>query len=470
MHALGPSSPRGSGSGAPAGPHPALLAILTVAATIMVGAGTARAAEALSSASLADSAGLGPTAAVPWNPPAAVGSSLPWETALRLPGRVATLPVSALGALTRRSLLVVEEKSIVPRVQVALQVLPRAGLVVSPASLGDRTGFGARVLIAPPRFARHGEIEYSGSSGQYSRALAALFAGPGRLEYRREWRPKERFYGFGMAAAKEDTTNFSSSHEALTLTLGRQVKLGAARRPIRLAGGVSAGGRGIAVNRGREDEVTPLQVAFPAPGGSSLFVGGTQWVGGAFVSLDGRNGRPHWSRGGRIAVSAERTWNRDESTLLLFEPTGLRLSDHQKLTAEAEGAVSFWRDPRTLRLLVRTQRIAPEDDSRPLPISELPTLGGSAGLTGFEAGRFRDRASVLSRLSYIFPLAQHFEMDLHVESGGVFPELSAARAKDLETSYGVLLRPRNGVAPIGMFGVEWCHEGVRVIYSLGAVE
>src|SRR5262245_31697318 len=111
---------------------------------------------------------LGPTTAPPWNPPRPLPSAEPWELAVRLPGRVVSLPLSLLGALTRRGLLHVEGNHLVPRATVIFATLPRLGIVVTPASLGDRTGFGGRFGLTPPILKRSLQAEWSGSTRHYS--------------------------------------------------------------------------------------------------------------------------------------------------------------------------------------------------------------------------------------------------------------------------------------------------------------
>lgn len=418
----------------------------------------------------ADSAGLGPTSDVPWNPDRPVGGRLPWETAVLFPARLLTLPLSALGQLSRVTLLEVEESSVVPRLIVRWQALARAGLAVGPASLGDRTGVGGRVFLTPPQLGRHLELEYGGTTRDYNSTRVAVVAGPARLEFRHDWRPQDRFHGLGMSSRLDDTTNFSSSQEVLTLSLARTWVATGVGGPARLSVRAWGGGRGLDVGRGREPEISSIEATFPGAGGSPYFVGGSQWLGGVSFSVDTRSGRPHWSRGERLSVAYEVTADRDDPTLLLHETSGNALADYRRVTAEFQSGVSFWRDPRTFRLFLRADRLDPRDDARTVAVPDLPALGGSSGLSGFEPGRWHDHAAVLARLSYIFPLAQHFEMDAHVEAGGVFPDLSAARSDALETSYGLMLRPRTAVAPLGAMGVEWSRESVRIRYTIGGVE
>src|SRR6185369_2087801 len=53
-------------------------------------------------------ADLGPTTDPPWNPPKPESGTRLWESLLQLPGRIVTLPVSALGYGARNYLLFAE--------------------------------------------------------------------------------------------------------------------------------------------------------------------------------------------------------------------------------------------------------------------------------------------------------------------------------------------------------------------------
>src|SRR5262245_35048782 len=106
--------------------RPPVHGLIVLAATLasVAGGGPERAraesapdavAAAVDSSGAAAPDALAPTSAPPWNPPNAMPVVRPWEAVLRLPGRVVTMPLSALGRLTRGSLLVVEGNNLVPR-------------------------------------------------------------------------------------------------------------------------------------------------------------------------------------------------------------------------------------------------------------------------------------------------------------------------------------------------------------------
>src|SRR5262245_55734250 len=84
---------------------------------------------------------LAPTTAPPWNPARPISSAEPWETAVRAPGIVASVPFSLLGQGMKGLLIFAEENDVVPKVAANFSVLRTHGIILRPASLGDRTGW-----------------------------------------------------------------------------------------------------------------------------------------------------------------------------------------------------------------------------------------------------------------------------------------------------------------------------------------
>jgi len=78
---------------------------------------------------------------------------------------------------------------------------------------------------------------------------------------------------------------------------------------------------------------------------------------------------------------------------------------------------------------------------------------------------------VVGQLTYLFPLAQHFELDVHTELGSVYHDVRQDPTwASLRNSYGVMLRPRTSDTPLGSVGVDWSNEGIRFRFSVGGVE
>ncbi len=404
---------------------------------------------------------LAPTSAPPWNPPRPAPAADAWETAVRLPGRIVSLPLSALGVLTKRGLLSIEANSIVPRVLYVFSILPAAGIELTPASLGDRTGFGATLRVHPPGVRRVVTAEVSGSTRNYTSAGVRLDRGPVSLGYEHHGRPEDRFYGFGVGTSDEDTTTVSTRLERVRFGIGSPWTQ--EERPGFPIMQIWVGPRFSVTRNGQESGVTPLGIGFP-----ELLPALGQKVEhlmyGAVIAMDRRTGRPHWSEGWRATLNAER-FDRPVEFLALHQAGDP--PRYNRFTFEGEAGASFMRDPRTFRLAWRLIDMT----GNPPVLVDLSVLGGSQGLHGFQPGRFQDRDLVLTKLSYLFPLAQHFELDVHVEAGGVYGDLyKHPRIREMPLSYGVALRPRTVFTPLGSVGLDWCREGVRFRYSVGGVE
>jgi hypothetical protein len=451
---------------APTGPGLAVLVALACPALLA-------AAPAQSFAAVPDSVAAAPGGAAnlaattdpPWNPPQPRGDSTPWEYAVRLPGRIVSLPLVALGYACDHALLYSEEHSVVPKVGFAFAALPAIGLGLQGAAIGDRAGLGAVLAVAPPKlsFLR---AQLGGSFRGYSRFGLALAGGPAALTYNNDWRPQERFYGLGLDTDKGHFASFAEHIESATLSLGAPwQKQGQPAPRAHAEAWVST--RNVVVTDGREEGSPVVSQIYPEVS-SELGVPRDNVVYGVSLAADRRDGKPHWGHGWRALASAERFDQAQESVSLHDATTPA--AQFTRYTGELETGFSFMRDPRTVRLYLRAVDQDITSGEEHFVVTDLSRLGGFGRLGGFTNGRFRELDMAMGRLSYIFPLAQHFELDLHVETGGVYHDLHTATIPSLASSWGIALRPRTGAAPIGLFGVDFSRDGVNVHWALGGIE
>lgn len=423
---------------------------------------------AIAAAAAGDSLGtdLGPTSAPPWNPPAPIPTAEGWETALRLPGRIASLPLSALGWAARSTFLYVEESSLVPKAQYVLMIQRRIGLYALPASLGDRTGWGGALRYVPPPLGGRLVAEINGSTEGYNSALVSLGTGPARLGWFWQWRPDDQFFGLGGNAGEDDRSAYAFREQRIRIELSHALLIGGPDG-ARAEASLWMGPREAIARDGHGEEPVGIRSRFPALAAVVLDHHVEHLIYGTRVAYDARHGRPHWSNGWRAAVTVER-FDRAIEALAIRDAHTPEVQ-FTRFVYEAEGGVSFGRDPRTLRLGVRVEdQTAGHGGVFLLP--DLARLGGSDGLDGYEPGRFHDRDLAVARLSYIYPLAKHFEFDLHAEAGNVFGDLGDARIEALRHSFGVALRPRLETMGLGFLGVDWSKESVRFRFSIGGVE
>ena len=444
--------------------HCSLLAILVLVPRLGI-AGT-KSVVVLASAPTSDSTAddsLRPTSAPPWNPPHPLSSARTWETILRFPGHLITLPIRGLGRLAERWTYSIENGSLIPRIRSQFSGGTDTSFSVSPADLGDRSGLGIRVRAHPSSLGHHVHADLSESFYQYSRVNVGVSRGPADLSYEHEWRPRERFFGVGVDAP-DTSSSYAFERDQIRLSLGHSW----IRRDEHVPGSRIEAWAGPEVGlllRGHE--APSFDEQFPA---LAALEGGRRehFVYGLRAFRDTRSGRPHWRRGWRASFEAARF---DQPIRSLAIRNGrAEEPSFTRLTFQGETGVSFRRDPRTLRLAIKLIDQQVSGDPRRLLVSELSTLGGLAGLSGFSPGRFHDLDLAVARLSYVFPLSKTFELDLHAESGSVVPTLRALRRSALEHSYGVAFRPRRLSRPLFSIGLDGSREGARMTIMLTGVE
>lgn len=407
---------------------------------------------------------LAATSEPPWNPDRPVPAHEPWESALNTPLTVASLPVRVVGAGVRSGLMKVQEDLWIPRAQVLL-VRPPWGLGASPADLGARTGFGGAITFEPPPLHGWLRARLEGSTLRYGRGHVELGTRALYAAYTHDWRPQEPFFGTGMAARETDVSDYSLRARRAELR-AHAVRAGAVRAALE----AWAGERRVVARRGRDPQRPSLDQVFPALADALFDAEQDHVFAGGSLTLDARAGRPHWSRGWRVSGQAEIYGHPPGGNGVLF--AGRRDSPaFGRTTLSAETGVSFMRDPRTVRLSARVVDTHAADGNHPPAILDLPTLGGSAGLTGFEPGRFHGADLVAARVAYVFPLAEHAEFEVSAERGGVFDDVwGGARLDRTRTSYGVSYRLRTDRVPIAAVGLDWSREATRVRFALGGVE
>src|SRR5262249_6117330 len=148
------------------------------------------------------------------NPARPVPRRRMWEHALLLPGRVATLPLSAIGAATERTLIAVERRGTFQHARAARSAeATTTGLRVSGPSLGDRTGFGARIeahaALLRGRLRTPLSVSQSSTIHDYQDTHVQIF-GENYVEGDEQWRPRDRFYGLGMGSSIDSLTDYAT--------------------------------------------------------------------------------------------------------------------------------------------------------------------------------------------------------------------------------------------------------------------
>ena len=453
--------------------------VLGLACVTVVAAGSPSASRARGPDSSRD---LRASTTPPWNPPAPVARSEPWERVMRAPGRLLSLPLVALGQASKSTLVYIEESHLIEKEMALFARQGPWGVAVLPSSLGERTGFGGELRWAPPQLRNRLLTQISGSTSGYNREVVTASQGPLSASYASEWRPRDSYFGLGLDAPHAGESTYGERLQSARLTLSRAWRggetqahsgsvrvAGEKRRPTaRLQADMWVGPRVAFMTRGRDPGLPSFEVAHPGDAANSLGQRVEHLVYGARLARDSRWGQTHWAKGWRASLEGERYDRSIEALALEDAHTGARL--FSRVSGQLDLATSFGVDPRTLRLSLKAVDQTLDDSGDRFLIADLMTLGGGAGLAGFEPGRFHDVDLALGKLTYIYPLGGNLEFDLHAESGGVYPRLGVASLRTLETSYGWALRLRTDVAMLGQVGMDFSREQARIRFSLGGAE
>ena len=422
--------------------------------------------------------------APPWVPPSAVPASEPWETVLRFPGRVLSLPFVVLGNAAEGSVRYIEDENVAYKGLAVIALQREHGFAIVPASLGDRTGTGLEARWAPPGLGRRLLGEISASTRQYNRERVALFFGPLRAVYLSEWRSRDPFFGAGMQTLHEDASAYAVRGQAARVILslpsagdrrgsmkvleGRVLNPAADRDdPKQATFSAWAGPRYLRMTDGRDTRFRSIETVHPEAQ-AQLNLNIEHFVYGVRLMREARYGRPHWTNGWRASVEAERYDKAIEALALKDAHTDAQ--PFTRLTYHLQAGASFGRDPRTIRVFLTAVDQVLDDGDGTFLIPDLRSLGGGNGLFGFEAGRFRDLDAMLGRLSYIYPIGKNLEMDLHVEEGAVMANLADASGVRFRPSIGASLRVRADFVMLGMIAIEASSEQTRFRFSIGGVE
>lgn len=406
-------------------------------------------------------ASLEPTSLPPWNPPHPIGASEPWEAIVRFPGRLASLPLAALGQGTRKALLAAEQDFYVQRFLYFFHGVP-VPFSVGPAGLGDRTGFGVGASIQPALGPLHFQGLFDASTAGYTRARARIHYGFALAEYRIDQRPAERFFGLGMNASEGDESRYGLHQERAIVGIDAASPLrGFADPRERFTAWI--GPRWSRTTQGYGGDERSIAEVFPGFQGGTLDRSIEHLTYGARLEADHRKGAPHWTHGWRASVAAERY---DRPFAESPSRTGAQFTRYDYF---AEVATSFMRDPRSLRLTLDVVDNELGRGADRFLVSDLARLGGANGLAGYEPHRFHDLDAMNLRAAYVFPLSQHFEFDLHADAGGAFASLQDDfRPNRLRQSAGFALRGRTAYAVVAQLGFDFSPEAARFVFALGA--
>jgi len=218
-------------------------------------------------------------------------------------------------------------------------------------------------------------------------------------------RPDLVFYGLGPRTLESDLTRYGAdrfdAHSEVAFGLWRASRFSAA-----------LGVRSLSFHRGGYDRDPTLEEqvaagALPEPDGYAR--GYTALYDRLRFVLDSRRPRPAPGSGVRVEVGAEQ-----ESDLRGAAGTGFVRYD-----AAAGGFLDLNQQGRVLSLSITTSFADPLGP-RPIPFTELATVGGAQSMRGFFPGRLYDRSAAIATLHYHWPIWIVLDGSIQLAVGNVF--------------------------------------------------
>jgi hypothetical protein len=220
-------------------------------------------------------------------------------------------------------------------------------------------------------------------------------------------RPDHAFFGVGPDTLQRNISRYgedqleASAAFRFPLWRSSQVETGLALRSIDFHRGYFG-----------KDPSTEREVAagvYPLPDGFAE--GYTAQANHVSLALDSRRPSPADGSGLRIEVEAE------QGTDIRRSPG----SSWLRYAARAGGFLDLNGRNRVVSLSVESL-FADSLDKRPIPFTELVSLGGSGPMRGFYPGRLRDRSAAVATLKYRWPVWVWLDGSLQESVGNVFGE------------------------------------------------
>ncbi|HQV31856.1 MAG TPA: BamA/TamA family outer membrane protein [Calditrichia bacterium] len=183
-----------------------------------------------------------------------------------------------------------------------------------------------------------------------------------------------------------------------------------------------------------------------------------------------------FSAGGGVSLHLSEGWPRriggadlDFSYSFNTDADGDRFGFHRYRFSFAQFIpIPLLKPNRRLALRGIYERVAPMAN-KTIPFFELPVLGSSRTLRGFERRRFMGRNAILFNIEYRYPIWDTFDAVLFVDEGTVFDREEALRLKRFQTAVGTGFRIMSRSGFLMRTEVAVSAEGPRFIFRLSPI-
>lgn len=315
--------------------------------------------------------------------------------------------------------------------------------------VGLESGYGINIGARFVHRSLFGEREHLGLSastgGRFRREFEVSLRSGNRfgehlrlaLKGEHDRRPKERFYGIGNrdevpapAEPIDPLDPLSGDSAGVEVRYRQQLLRGTAIADVRITDElrVFASGALTDFEVGRSDQGPAIDEVYMP----SSLVG---WEGTrlAYSELELRwdsrravspwEPKPIYSGGSLASVYGGRVHQLD------------RGRDFWRYGADLQHFMRIARGPRVLAARFHTEAVSGSRDE--VPFFELPELGGSKLLRGYDTERFRDRIAALASLDYQWDLSQAITARLFTDVGRVYASADELALTGLRVGYGI---------------------------------
>jgi Omp85 superfamily domain len=312
--------------------------------------------------------------------------------------------------------------------------------------VGLESGFGANVGLRFVHRDLFGAREHLGlaasTGGRFRREFEVSLRSGKRfgdhlklsLKGEHDRRPQERFFGIGnrdeVAAPLEPLDASAGDPAAVDTRYRQQLLRGTAIAEVRLMSELHLFASGALTDYeiGRSEEGPPIDEVYMV----ESLVG---WEGArlAYSELELRwdsrravspwEPKPVYSGGWLAGVFGGRAHRLDGG------------ADYWRYGADLQRFFRLARGPRVLAARAHVEAVSGARDE--VPFFELPELGGSKLLRGYETERFRDRIAAVASLDYQWDLSQTASARLFTDVGRVYASADELALTDLRVGYGI---------------------------------
>lgn len=264
------------------------------------------------------------------------------------------------------------------------------------------------------------------------------FGGHLRLELEAEHdrRPEERFYGLGnrdevgLDMVPPAPLDAQAGETAVESRYRQRLARAALVADVRIAGPLHLRGAGALsdVEVGSSDEGLSIDEVY-MPGSLVGWAGARHAYTELELRWDDRRRGSRWEPPGLPAIG----WYAG-----VYAGRANRLddgADFWRYGADVQRFFRIARGPRVIAVRGRVEAVAGERGE--VPFFELPALGGSTFLRGYDTERFRDRIAALGSLDYQWDLSQMFAARVFADVGRVYGAWDDLELSALRVGYGI---------------------------------